>query len=356
MKKSLILLAIFSFVVTIIVIFFLKKYIIQNNIKATETVYPNTIIKLEKDNFKIDADLTLEEKLNKWRHFIDDNYNRILEHPKKDIREVWWEQFFTIEAAIRETKNIKKQLPESKKDIFLILQYYIENYWSSWYNEFLKQNNLSFKWYFDTDKKDINNQWNELDFILWNWKYLYFIWDRIIDDNENKDYWFIVRCLDESHNYINTSWLYYKYFKIDWNLTVKEKLNKWRKLRKNKKAVIYREEKTIEILEDPYWCVWEYTKWVPDELIWEQLISEECLNKYYIKKEYPSEDLIEKLIKEDSWLYNKVISWIHGGTPSTYSGINNINWFLNLENIKCSWYYDKEHDKFYWIWTLLMFY
>ena len=58
--------------------------------------------KLEKNNFKIST---------KWRSDID----WVLTNPEWDVREKDWEQLFTHESAIRETKKAGKRLPDSWK-------------------------------------------------------------------------------------------------------------------------------------------------------------------------------------------------------------------------------------------------
>ena len=111
---------------------------------------------LEKENFKIDSTNWKVEIMSWWLPFIK-NQIKVKINPEGDIIEYisWipedmiWEQLFSFDAAIRETKKIKKELP-STDDIKNII-----NLWDAEWVRFFES--LSWKEEFHTRSNFVDN-------------------------------------------------------------------------------------------------------------------------------------------------------------------------------------------------------
>jgi len=97
--------------------------------------------KLADHNFKI-------EDTTQRKPIVDKNWVKAIVNFKGDILEYLegkyaWEQFFTTEAALRETKRAGKILPGSWK----IYEDIVETTYDWDYQRFLKEQNVKFFWY-----------------------------------------------------------------------------------------------------------------------------------------------------------------------------------------------------------------
>ena len=142
----------------------------KNDIKETLEKMP----KLEKENFKIQWTIEEKEALGRTKIQAKGYINwketniTVLQNPQSDIWEYvdWvpeifkWEQLFTLEAALRETKNAGKKMVWSLYEMDRLID---REYWSDYIS--FKRENMKFVGWRKSDNQVFENINKE--FTLW---------------------------------------------------------------------------------------------------------------------------------------------------------------------------------------------
>ncbi len=150
---------------------------------------------LEQENFKVD-------NISDWKEKISPRWEKYLENPEQDIIDYNWMQFFTLAAAIRETKASGKHMPYSYKSYENLIKrkykgkHLLDRKWKI--QEFFKWENIQlpgvrYPW----DEEPLMDVWDE--FMFWCEDGSNFGWsnEKLSWNHNNDARLFQVRCVKD---------------------------------------------------------------------------------------------------------------------------------------------------------------